>query len=60
MPRTFRYQFEIVCMGEGNADELKMAELIDLAVRGLIDDDEFIHALDEKEAVSVDVTKLDR
>ena len=47
-------------MGEGDADELKIAELIDLAVRGLIDDDEFIQALDEKEAVSVDVTKLDR
>lgn len=58
--RTFKFQFEIVCASDGAADELKMAELIDLAVRGLIDDDEFIQALDEEEAISVDVTKLDR
>jgi hypothetical protein len=60
MARRFRYVFELECISDGVADEQKMHELIDLAIRGLVDDEEFIRALDEKEAVSVDVIKLDR
>jgi hypothetical protein len=56
MPRTFKFQFEIVCAGDGEADLDRAEETIDLAMQELCYDDEFIVALDEKEAVSIQVS----
>ena len=58
MKRTFEFKFEVLCAGEGAADEARVEQMIDLAMQDLIYDDEFIAALDEKEAVTIRVTKL--
>lgn len=58
--RTFRFQFEVTCSGAGQADPARVEELIDLAMQDLVYDDQFIEALDEKEAVTIQVTKLDK
>jgi hypothetical protein len=52
--------FEVECHSEGNADMLRVEELIDLNMQDLVMDDMFIDALDEKEAVTIQVTKLDK
>lgn len=57
--RTFKFQFEIVCTGQGRADLTRVEELIDLNMQDLVYDDQFIEALDEKEAVTIQVSKLD-
>jgi hypothetical protein len=54
--RTFKYTFTVQCTGTGNADTLRVEQLIDLAMQDLIFDDEFIAALDEREAVTIEVT----
>jgi hypothetical protein len=56
--RTFKFQFEITCSGQGRADLQRVEELIDLHMQDLVYDDEFVTALDEKEAVTIQVTKL--
>lgn len=53
MPRTFKFVFTVECAGEGTADLGRVEELIDLNMQDLVYDDEFITALDEKEAVSI-------
>jgi hypothetical protein len=58
--RTFKFQFEVVCTGAGEANQDRVEELIDLAMQDLVYDDQFIEALDEKEAVTIQVTKLDK
>ena len=60
MPRTFNYKFEVICAQEGTADLARVEQLIDLAMQDLVYDDEFIAALDEKEAVTIRVSKLDK
>jgi len=60
MSRKFRFVFEIECSGEGTADLHRVEELIDLNMQDLVFDDQFIAALDEKEAVTIQVTKLDK
>jgi hypothetical protein len=55
MMRTFRFEFEVVCVGDGDADLDRVEELIDLSMHDLVMDDEFITALDEKEAVTIQV-----
>ncbi len=60
MPRTFNYRFEVICGGSGTADEAQVEQMIDLAMQDLVYDDEFIAALDEKEAVTIRVSKLDK
>lgn len=59
MKRTFNYRLEVICTGEGTADEARIEQLLDLAFQDLVYDDEFIAALDEKEAVTIRVSKLD-
>jgi hypothetical protein len=54
--RTFKYTFTIECTGTGNADTQRVEEMIDLAMQDLVHDDEFVAALDEKEAVTIQVT----
>ena len=56
--RTFRFQIEVTCVGDGDADLDRVEEMIDLTMQELIFDDEFIDRLDEKEAVTIQVTRL--
>jgi len=53
--RTYLFQFEVVCAGEGRADLVRVEELIDLSMKDLVMDELFIDALDEKEAVTIQV-----
>lgn len=54
--RTFKYTFTIECLGPGQAHTQRVEQLIDLAMQDLVYDSEFIAALDEKEAVTIEVT----
>ncbi len=56
--RTMKFQFEITCAGAGTADEAKVESMIDLVMQDLVYDDEFIGALDEKEAVTIQVQRI--
>jgi hypothetical protein len=56
--RTLKFQFEVICASEGTADETLVESMIDLAMQDLVYDDEFITALDEKESVTIRVSKL--
>ena len=58
--RVFEFKFEVICTGEGTADEEQVERLIDLSMQDLVYDDEFIAALDEKEAVTIRVSRLDK
>jgi hypothetical protein len=53
MPRTFKFEFIVECAGEGTADLDRVEEMIDLSMQELVYDDEFVQALDEKEAVTI-------
>lgn len=53
--RTYKFTFEITCMGDGKANLDLVEKMIDLNMQDLIFDDEFIAALDEKEAVTIQV-----
>jgi hypothetical protein len=57
--RTFTYKLEVLCAGNGTADEAVVEQMLDLAFQDLVYDDEFIAALDEKESVTIRVSKLD-
>ena len=59
MSRTYNFKLEVICAGNGTADEAKMEQMLDLAFQDLIYDDEFISVLDEKESVTIRVSKLD-
>jgi hypothetical protein len=56
--RSYKFQFEIVCAGEGAPDLARVEEMIDLSMQDLVHDDEFIVALDEKEAVTIQVIPI--
>jgi hypothetical protein len=58
MPRIYKFQFEVICVGQGDADLARVEQLIDLSMQDLVYDDEFIAALDEKEAVTIQVTPI--
>lgn len=58
MPRTYKFQFEVICAGHGDADLAEVEKMIDLNMQDLVMDDEFIAALDEKEAVTIQVSRL--
>ena len=58
MTRTFSFIFTVECGGEGNADQNRVEELMDLAMKDLIYDDEFIAALDEKESVKIQLVPI--
>jgi hypothetical protein len=44
--------------GPGQLDQARVNEMVDLAIKDLIYDDEFIGALDEKVSVSSTVTAI--
>jgi Holliday junction resolvasome RuvABC endonuclease subunit len=56
--REFKFQFTVTCVGAGEADEQQVESMIDLAMQDLVFDDEFIAALDEKEAVTIQVSRI--
>jgi hypothetical protein len=51
--RTIKFTFEVVCAGPGEANLDRVEELVDLAMQDLVFDDQFVEALDEKEAVTI-------
>ncbi len=56
--RTYKFQFEVVCASEGRPDMDRVESMIDLAMQDLVYDDEFVSSLDEKEAVTIQVTRI--
>jgi hypothetical protein len=56
--REYKFQFTVVCAGQGEPDLDRVEEMIDLNMQDLVYDDEFIAALDEKEAVSIQVSRI--
>jgi hypothetical protein len=58
MSRTYKFQFEVVCAGTGTPDLDKVENMIDLSMQDLVYDDEFVAALDEKEALTIQVTRV--
>jgi hypothetical protein len=50
--------FTVECAGAGDADLMRVEDMIDLSMKELIYDDEFIAALDEKEGVTIQVTQI--
>ncbi len=57
--RKFEYKLEVICAGKGTADEVRVEEMLDLAFQDLVYDDEFVAVLDEKESVTIRVSRLD-
>lgn len=55
MPRIYKFQFVIECSGDGRPDLGRVEEMIDLTMQELVFDDEFVSALDESQAVSIQV-----
>ena len=58
MSRIFKFQFTVTCTGDGDADLERVEELVDLNMQDLVYDDRFIEALDEKEAVTIQVNRV--
>ncbi len=58
MPRIYKFQFEVICVGQGDADLARVEQLIDLSMQDLVYDDEFVAALDEKEALTIQVVPI--
>ncbi len=56
--RTYKFVFEVVCASEGTPDLDRAESMIDLAMQDLVYDDEFVSSLDEKEAVTIQVTRI--
>jgi hypothetical protein len=55
--RTLKFTFTITCTNSGpEIDHKRVEEMIDLNMQDLVFDDEFIQALDEQEAVAIQVT----
>jgi len=53
--RSYTFIFNVECAGDGQPDMHRVEELIDLSMQELVYDDEFVVALDEKEAVTIQV-----
>jgi archaellin len=56
MSREYKFTFTVVCTSAGTPDIKRVEEMIDLSMQDLVYDDEFIAALDEQEAVTIQVT----
>ena len=54
--RSFKFTFEVICAGARDADLARVEEMIDLSMQELVYDDEFVTALDESDAVTIQVT----
>jgi hypothetical protein len=58
--RQFRFVFTVECSSDGVADEQKVESMIDLAMQDLVYDDTFVAALGENQAVTIQVSRLDK
>ena len=58
MSRTYKFVFTVTCAGEGTPDMTRVEEMLDLSMQDLVYDDEFVAALDEKEALTIQVMPL--
>ena len=56
--RTYEFKFTVECAGAGEPDLARVEDMIDLSMQDLVYDDEFIAALDEKQAVTIQVIPL--
>jgi hypothetical protein len=56
--RSYKFVFEVVCASEGTPDLDRAESMIDLAMQDLVYDDEFVSSLDEKQAVTIQVTRI--
>ena len=56
--RTYRFAFIVECASEGKPNLARVEEMIDLNMQDLVYDDNFIAALDEKQAVTIQVIPL--
>ena len=56
--RTYKFMFTVECAGAGEPDLNAVENMIDLTMQELVMDDQFIAALDEKEAVTIQVLPL--
>ena len=56
--RTYTFTFTVSCQGSGSPDLARVEEMIDLSMQDLVFDDEFVAALDEKEAVTIQVNLI--
>jgi hypothetical protein len=56
--RKFEFRFTVECVGSGDADLDRVEQLIDLTMQDLVYDDEFVAALDEKEALTIQVSRV--
>ena len=56
--RELKFSFTVTCAGAGQANELRVEEMIDLVMQDLVYDDSFIEALDEKESVTIQVQRI--
>ena len=55
--KEFKYTFTVTCTNQGPEHDMKrVEEMIDLSMQDLIYDDEFVSALGEQEAVTIQVT----
>ena len=53
--RTYTFTFTVSCQGSGSPDLPRVEEMIDLSMQDLVFEDEFVAALDEQEAVTIQV-----
>jgi archaellin len=54
--KEFKYTFTVTCVNQGEKHDMaKVEQMIDLSMQDLIYDDSFVSALDEQEAVTIQV-----
>ena len=58
MSRIYKFSFTIECHGDGEPDLDRVEQLIDLSMQDLVYDEEFSSALDEKEAITIQVLRI--
>jgi hypothetical protein len=59
MPRTYKFQFEVICANDSAQPDLGEVErLIDISMQELVFDDRFVTALDEDTAVTIRVSQI--
>jgi hypothetical protein len=55
MARTYTFIFTVECAGDGTPDLVAAENMIDLTLQELLMGEDFVAALDEKEAVTIQV-----
>jgi hypothetical protein len=55
MSRTYTFIFTVECAGDGTPDLVAAENMIDLTLQELLMGEDFVAALDEKEAVTIQV-----